>query len=110
MFKNARISGRATFGDGITRPVTDIPGDLMIYPEFLVYLENLPMFHIVGRSNGAELTFQLSLTVISTFPGRIKAYSAAARFGGTPSVLRGFAVTFTIISSHIIILYYYRLC
>jgi hypothetical protein len=58
------ISGRATFSDGITRPVAGIPGDLMMFfPEFLVRLEQLPMFHIVGRSNGAELTFQLHINV-----------------------------------------------
>lgn len=62
--KRILISGRATFSDGITRPVAGIPGDLMMFfPEFLVRLEQLPMFHIVGRSNGAELTFQLHINV-----------------------------------------------
>ncbi|WP_233504031.1 hypothetical protein [Serratia marcescens] len=62
--KESWISGRATFSDGITRPVAGIPGDLMMFfPEFLVRLEQLPMFHIVGRSNGAELTFQLHINV-----------------------------------------------
>lgn len=40
-----------------------LPFLMMFFPEFLVRLEQFPMFHIVGRSNGAELTFQLHINV-----------------------------------------------